>query len=450
MQNRDLTRGNVLRNIISFALPYMLAMFLQILYGMADMLIIGQYCGVDTITAVSNGAQVMNMIAFVLMGLTVGATVQIARAVGARDLKSSGEIVGNSISLFLVVSVILGTIFLFLRGHIVQWLDVPTEAVNETIVYLTLCFAGIPFILGYDVIASLYRGLGDSRRPLYFIAIACGTNVVLDLLFIGYMHLGAAGAALGTIASQLASVVAAWIAIRRHEIVRRLRLADLKWNKNILRSILSVGLPISLQDGFIQLSFIAIMIIANHRGMNDSAAVGIVEKFIGLLFIIPSAMLASVSTIAAQNFGAERHLRARITLWYSIFISTSVSLVVAFTLQFFPQHILNLFTNDATVIASGSEYLRGFVWDCVFAGIHFCFSGFFTAMGLAILSFGHNFLSIVLIRVPISYLASIWYPTTLYPMGLAPTFGSVFSVLVCAIAFICLRHSKKYGWTLTR
>lgn len=228
MQNRDLTRGNVLRNIISFALPYMLAMFLQILYGMADMLIIGQYCGVDTITAVSNGAQVMNMIAFVLMGLTVGATVQIARAVGARDLKSSGEIVGNSISLFLVVSVILGTIFLFLRGHIVQWLDVPTEAVNETIVYLTLCFAGIPFILGYDVIASLYRGLGDSRRPLYFIAIACGTNVVLDLLFIGYMHLGAAGAALGTIASQLASVVAAWIAIRRHEIVKRLRLADLK------------------------------------------------------------------------------------------------------------------------------------------------------------------------------------------------------------------------------
>ena len=301
--------------------------------------------------------------------------------------------------------------------------------------------------MGYDVISSIYRGLGDSKRPLYFIAIACVTNIILDIVFIGYMHLGAAGAALGTMASQLASVVAAWWSIRKHQIVARLRLIDLRFKRSVLGSLLKVGLPISLQEGFIQLSFIAIMIIANHRGMTDSAAVGIVEKFIGLLFIIPSAMLASVSTIVAQNLGAERPLRARITLWYSIFISTSVSLVVALTLQFFPQHIVALFTSDVAVISSGSEYLRGFVWDCVFAGVHFCFSGFFTAMGLSILSFGHNFLSIVLIRVPISYIASIWYPTTLYPMGFAPTLGSVFSVLVCIIAFTCLKRSKKYGWT---
>lgn len=447
MQNRDLTRGNALRNIISFALPYMLAMFLQILYGMADMLIIGQYCGVDTITAVSNGAQVMNMIAVVLLGLTVGTTVLIARAVGSQKLNSAGEIIGNTISLFLVLSVVLAAILLFLRTDLVCWLDVPSEAVGETITYLTLCFIGIPFILGYDVISSIYRGLGDSKRPLYFIAIACVTNIILDIVFIGYMHLGAAGAALGTMASQLASVVAAWWSIRKHQIVARLRLIDLRFKRSVLGSLLKVGLPISLQEGFIQLSFIAIMIIANHRGMTDSAAVGIVEKFIGLLFIIPSAMLASVSTIVAQNLGAERPLRARITLWYSIFISTSVSLVVALTLQFFPQHIVALFTSDVAVISSGSEYLRGFVWDCVFAGVHFCFSGFFTAMGLSILSFGHNFLSIVLIRVPISYIASIWYPTTLYPMGFAPTLGSVFSVLVCIIAFTCLKRSKKYGWT---
>lgn len=447
MQNRDLTRGNALRNIISFALPYMLAMFLQILYGMADMLIIGQYCGVDTITAVSNGAQVMNMIAVVLLGLTVGTTVLIARAEGSQKLNSAGEIIGNTISLFLVLSVVLAAILLFLRTDLVRWLDVPSEAVGETITYLTLCFIGIPFILGYDVISSIYRGLGDSKRPLYFIAIACVTNIILDIVFIGYMHLGAAGAALGTIASQLASVVVAWWSIRKHQIVARLRLIDLRFKRSVLGSLLKVGLPISLQEGFIQLSFIAIMIIANHRGMTDSAAVGIVEKFIGLLFIIPSAMLASVSTIVAQNLGAERPLQARITLWYSIFISTSVSLVVALTLQFFPQHIVALFTSDVAVISSGSEYLRGFVWDCVFAGVHFCFSGFFTAMGLSILSFGHNFLSIVLIRVPISYIASIWYPTTLYPMGFAPTLGSVFSVLVCIIAFTCLKRSKKYGWT---
>ncbi len=280
----------------------------------------------------------------------------------------------------------------------------------------------------------------------YFIAIACVTNIILDVVFIGYMHLGAAGATLGTVSSQLVSVLVAWLAIRKNAIIAPLRLPDLRFKRNVLGNILKVGLPISLQDGFIQISFIAIMIIANLRGMTDSAAVGIVEKFIGLLFIIPSAMLASVSTIVAQNLGAERHLRARITLWYSIFISTSVSLIVALALQFFPQHIVGLFTNDTAVIASGSEYLRGFVWDCVFAGVHFCFSGFFTAMGLSILSFGHNFLSIVLIRIPISYLASLWYPATLYPMGLAPTLGSVFSVIICVIAFIYLKRSRKYGW----
>ena len=316
----------------------------------------------------------------------------------------------------------------------------------ETITYITICFIGIPFILGYDIIAAIYRGLGDSKRPLYFIAIACVTNIILDVVFIGYMHLGAAGAALGTVSSQLVSVLVAWLAIRKNAIIAPLRLPDLRFKRNVLGNILKVGLPISLQDGFIQISFIAIMIIANLRGMTDSAAVGIVEKFIGLLFIIPSAMLASVSTIVAQNLGAERHLRARITLWYSIFISTSVSLIVALALQFFPQHIVGLFTNDTAVIASGSEYLRGFVWDCVFAGVHFCFSGFFTAMGLSILSFGHNFLSIVLIRIPISYLASLWYPATLYPMGLAPTLGSVFSVIIYVIAFIYLKRSRKYGW----
>lgn len=448
MPNRDLTRGNVLRNIISFALPYMLTMFLQILYGMADMLIIGQYYGVNTISAVSNGAQVMSMITMILMGFTVGTTVLVARAVGTHDLRSSKKIVGNSISFFLVVSIVLGVVLLFVRSNIVHWLNVPREVSDETLSYLAICFAGIPFLVGYDVIASLYRGLGDSRRPLYFIAIACATNVVLDLFFIGYLRLGAAGAALGTIASQLVSVLAAWIAIRRHTLFTQLRWADFKWKLSVLKNILGIGLPISLQEGFIQLSFIAIMIIANQRSIIDSAAVGIVEKFIGLLFIIPSAMLASVSTIAAQNFGASQHLRARITLWYSIFISSSISLLVALVVQFFPNQITDLFTDDARVIAAGSEYLRGFVWDCVFAGIHFCFSGFFTAMGLAILSFGHNFLSIVLIRVPISYFASIWFPTTLYPMGLAPTFGSIFSALVCVAAYIYLKRSKKYSWTL--
>ncbi len=435
MNGKDLTQGSILGNIMTFSLPYMLAYFLQILYGLADLYVIGQYCGVDSTTAVSNGAQVMYFVTVVLIGLAMGTTVLTARAVGAKDHPRARVIVGNTITLFAVVAVVLMGILLCLRGWIVSVMDTPVEAVAGMEHYLTVCFIGIPFIVAYNVIASIFRGLGDSKSPMYFVAVACVVNIALDYLFIGFFGLGAMGAALGTTLSQMVSVLFAVAAIRRHRGVMDLSRADLRPRRDVVSNILKVGLPIAVQDGFIQVSFLAITVIANQRGLVDAAAVGIVEKFIGLVFIVPSAMLSTVSAISAQNIGAGHAERARQTMRTAMMITTGYGVAVAVVLQFVPQLAVGIFTDSPQVLAQGADYLRGYVWDCIFAGIHFCFSGFFTACGYSILSFVHNSLSIVCARIPLAWLSSTLYPDTLYPMGLSTCTGSMLSCVICVVAY---------------
>lgn len=441
MNGKDLTHGSIFGNIMSFSLPYMLAYFLQILYGLADLYVIGQYCDVDSTTAVSNGAQVMYMVTVVLIGLAMGTTVLTARAVGAKDNPRARAIVGNTITMFAVIAAVLMVVLLCLRGWIVGVMDTPTEAVSGMEHYLTVCFIGIPFIIAYNIIASIFRGLGDSKSPMYFVAVACVVNIILDYLFIGFFGLGAMGAALGTTLSQMVSVLFAIVAIRRHRGVLDISRSDLRPRSDVIKNILKVGLPIAMQDGFIQISFLAITVIANQRGLIDAAAVGIVEKFIGLVFIVPSAMLSTVSAISAQNIGAENMGRAKRTMHTAMMITTGYGVVVAVVLQLVPQLAVGIFTDNPQVLAQGADYLRGYVWDCIFAGLHFCFSGFFTACGYSIISFVHNSISIVCARIPLAWLSSTFYPDTLYPMGLSTCAGSVLSCLICVGAYWWVRKN---------
>lgn len=443
MNGKDLTQGSIIGNITTFSLPYMLAYFLQILYGLADLFVIGQYCGVDSTTAVSNGAQVMYMVTVVLIGLAMGTTVLTARAIGAKDSVRTRAVVGNTVTMFAIIAVVLMVVLLCLRGWIVGVMDTPAEALNGMEHYLTICFIGIPFIIAYNIIASIFRGLGDSKSPMYFVAVACVVNIILDYFFIGVLELGAMGAALGTTLSQAASVLFALCYIRRHKGMLDISRSDLRPQPDVIKLILKIGLPIAIQDGFIQISFLAITVIANGRGLVDAAAVGIVEKFIGLVFIVPSAMLSTVSAISAQNIGANKMPRAKQTLRTAMLITSVYGLVVSITLQFIPQVAVGLFTSDSQVLAQGSDYLRGYVWDCIFASIHFCFSGFFTACGYALISFLHNSLSIVCARVPLAWLSSKLYPDTLYPMGLSTCTGSFISCLICIGAYWWLKRKGK-------
>lgn len=437
---KNLTSGSVFKNIIYFSLPYFLSYFLQTLYGMADLFIIGQYNGVDSTTAVSIGSQVMHMLTVMIVGLAMGTTVTIARAIGANDKKHASVYIGNTVILFMSLSVILTAVLLLLVKPIVSVMSTPAEAVEGTIRYLTICFIGIPCITAYNIISSIYRGLGDSKTPMYFIGATCAFNIALDYLFIGHFDMGPAGAALGTTLAQAASVVIAAVTMKfsKNGIPASRDSFKIHWSE--MRQILGIGVPVALQDGFIQVAFIVITIIANNRGLNDAAAVGIVEKIIGFLFLVPSSMLSTVSALCAQNIGAGKHDRATKTLRYAIAIAMSFGLVVSVVIQFVSEPVVGLFTNDANVIYLGGQYIRGYIFDCFFAGAQFCFSGYFCAYGKSGFSFLHNVLSVTLVRVPGAYLTSKFFPGTLLPMGLASAAGSVFSTVVCLIIFMIMRR----------
>lgn len=444
---KNLTTGSVFRSVILFSLPYLLSYFLQTLYGMADLFIIGQFEGVASTTAVSVGSQVMHMLTVMIVGLAMGTTVSIGQAVGAGNRRQAARDIGDTVTLFMIVSVILTVILLCLVHPIVTAMSTPTEAVSGTAAYLTVCFIGIPFITAYNIISSIFRGMGDSKSPMYFIAVACAANIGLDYLFMGALHLGPVGAALGTTVSQAISVaVSLTVILKRRSIV--LEKGDFRPERKVMGKILKIGVPIAFQDGLIQVAFIVITIIANQRGLNDAAAVGIVEKVMSFLFLIPSSMLSTVSALGAQNIGAAKPERAVRTLKYAVMLAVGFGIIAAVTIQFTAEFIVALFTDPTTadgaaVVRFGGQYLRGYIWDCIFAGIHFSFSGYFCACGKSALSFLHNILAIVLVRIPGVYLTSKLFPTTLFPMGLATAAGSLLSVLICLIAFAVIQRKSK-------
>ncbi len=445
-RERNMTSGSVFRGILSFSLPYLFSYFLQTLYGLADLFIIGVFNGVASTTAVSIGSQIMHMVTVMLVGLAMGSTVMIARAVGASRREDASRVIGNSAVLFLAIALALSVILLLFIQPIIAVMQTPQEAIAGLTDYLTICIIGIPFITAYNIISAIFRGMGDTTTPMFFVMIACAANIGLDFLLIGYFQMGAAGAALGTTLAQTISVIISLVAIAKKRMLR-ISVRDFMPRLNTMKELLSIGIPVSLQDGFIQISFLIITMIANTRGLTDAAAVGVVEKIIGILFLIPSSMLSTVSALCAQNIGAKQYARARKTLFYGIGLTSGLGLLSAIAMMFLAHQVVWLFVKDAAVIHSGALYLYGYVWDCVFAGVHFCFSGYFCANGKSFLSFLHNSLAIVFFRIPLAYLASAGFPNTLTPMGIATAIGSAFSVAVCLIAYRWLeRRNRALGY----
>lgn len=436
---RNYTTGSISKGIVQFSLPYLLSFFLQTLYGIADLFIVGQFNQTASITAVSVGSQFMHFVTVMIVGLAMGTTVNIARAVGEGNQKKASNTIGNTISIFLISSVGLMSIMLLCVKGIVSVMSTPIEAVEETIKYLTICFIGIPFITAYNVISSIFRGLGDSKRPMYFIAVACVANIGFDYLFIGGFGMGAVGAALGTTVAQTISVAVALIYVKLSKSSGiSLSKAEFKPKKSIAGNIFKVGLPVAIQDGFIQIAFLAITVIANRRGLDDAAAVGIVEKVITTLFLVPSTMLSTVSALASQNLGANKEKRAKKVLIYAISICVCYGIIVGVITEFCAPSIVAIFEDNPNVIRLGGQYLQSYIWDCMFAGVHFCFSGYFCAMEKSIISFLHNFASIVFARLPLSYLFSNMYPENLFPMGTAAPIGSFLSIVICVVAYLIL------------
>lgn len=313
-----LTEGKVASTILKFAIPFLLASLLQALYGAADLLIVGQFSDTAGVSAVSTGSQVMQTITGVVLGLTTGGTILIGQYLGARKDKDVAKTIGSMISIFTLLSIILTIIMVDFSGQITSLMHAPEEAVIFTKEYILICSLGIPFIVGYNVVSGILRGLGNSKVPLYFVAIACVINIIADIVLVGVFNMGAAGAAIATISSQGISLILASVYISKSKFSTRFNKKYIRLKSVKTSNILKLGLPIAMQDGLINISFLLITVIMNNMGLIASAAVGVVEKIIVFSMLIPSSFGAAIAVMAAQNMGAGESERAKKSLYVGI------------------------------------------------------------------------------------------------------------------------------------
>ena len=431
-QNTSLTQGNITRAILRFALPFMGSSIFQLLYNLVDMIVVGQFSDSAGISAVNNAGQIMQLVTFMVTGIGTGATVLIGRHVGAGRDKEVGRTICNVIYLFAAVAAVMTALVLLLGNAAVAAMQVPQAAVTPSRAYLRICGIGTVFIVGYNVVSCILRGLGDSKRPMIFIAISCVANIFGDLLLVGGFHMGAAGAAAATVAAQALSFLIALITLRRSGLNY-----PLDWTLEAKRGlqVLRLGLPVGLQDVLVTVSFLIITVVVNMLGLAQSAAVGVVERIVSTVMMIPSAFLAALAAFTAQNMGAQKPERAVRAMRISILVCLAISAVAVAVIQLFPALLARAFTSDAEVIAHCVLYMRTYSIDCLTVCFVFCMNGFFSGCGHTRFSMANGLASTFLVRVPLVIWFATWPNVTMLQIGMAAPAASLAQIAMQLIYY---------------
>ena len=434
----NFTEGKILSPLLKFIIPILAALFLQTMYGAVDLLIVGRFGNAADVSAVSTGSQIMQVITLAITGLTMGITILIGQKLGEGRRKEAGNVVGSGISIFAVISVITTILFVAFAPSVAKSMQTPAEAFDSTVTYLRICCAGLVFIIAYNVIGGVFRGLGDSKTPLMTVLIACIVNIVADLIFVGVFKMAATGAALATVLAQTVSVVLSLIIITRRGLPFEFDLKSIKFHKGLTSQILKFGAPIALQDLLVQISFLVILMIGNSMGVIQSAGMGIAEKLVGFIMLMPSAFSQAVSAFVAQNFGARKYDRAKKALLCAVATSL-VCGVFMFYLSFFHGNLLSgIFSTDEAVIMASWDYLKAYGIDCLFTAILFCMVGFFNGCGRTTFVMIQGVVGAFLVRIPVSLLMSKIEPVSLFNVGLATPTSTVVQIILCIGYFIFL------------
>ena len=445
-KTQNFTTGKIFSPLIRFALPVLLALFLQAMYGAIDLLIVGQFGGDQAdvfVSAVSTGSQIMMTLTFVINGLAMGLTVYVGEKIGAGKRTEAGEIIGSGISMFAILSLILTVIMVCASSALAKLMHAPAEAFDNTVWYVAICSAGTLFIVAYNLVGSIFRGIGDSKIPLLTVALACVLNILGDLLLVAVFGLGAVGAAIATIFAQALSVVLSVFIIRKRQLPFDFSRKDIRPNAAHIRPILRLGVPIALQDLLVSISFLVILAIVNDIGLDESAGVGVAEKVCAFSMLIPSAFMQSMSAFVAQNIGAMQYTRAKKALWYGIASSLLVGILIGYV-TFFHGHIFaSLFAKDAAIIAPAAEYLKAYAIDCIFTAFLFCFIGYFNGCGNTTFVMLQGIIGGICVRLPVSWAMSKVEPVSLFRIGLATPVSSIVQILLCAVFFVFVQHRQK-------
>ena len=434
-KENNFTQGRILMPLLRFMLPVFLAMLLQAMYGAVDLLIVGQFAQSLDVSAVSTGSQMMMTITNLVTSFAMGTTILLGQRIGEGRGREGGQVVGSSICLFGAIALAFTALLPLLAGPLSAVMNAPKEAFAATVSYIRICGLGSLFIIAYNLIGSVFRGIGDSKTPLLTVFIACVFNIAGDLLLVAVFHMGTAGAAIATVAAQAISVGISLLLLRRRRLPFAFSRKDLRFQGGLIRQVTGLGLPIALQDLLVGISFLVLLAIVNDLGLTPSAGVGVAERVCGFIMLIPSAFMQAMAAFVAQNYGAGRYERAKRALGYAIGVSAALA-VGMFALSFWRGDLLSgIFSKDPEVIAASADYLKAYAIDCLLTCFLFCFIGFFNGIGMTRFVMVQGIVGAFLVRIPVAFLMSKEVPVSMFHIGLATPCSTVMQVLLCLICF---------------
>ena len=403
-------------------------------------MVVGQFGDASSISAVGTGSTFMQMVTFVITSLAMGSTVIIGQHIGEGKPRKAGDAVGTTIILFAVIGIALTILLEIFAGGLMTLLQVPQASYDKAVTYVRICSGGILIIIAYNVISGVLRGVGNANLPFIFVGIACVVNIIGDLLFVGAFHMDAAGAALATVLAQLVSVIASLFVLRRQSLPVSFSLQQCRIYGNELKKILNVGVPIALQEGMVQISFLVINTIINNMGLMPSAGYGVAQKIISFIMLVPSSVMQTVSAFVAQNIGAGKRDRAKKGLFTAMITGCTVGIFIFLAGFFGGGFLSHAFTSDSEVIKQSALYLKGFSFDCILTCILFSSIGYFNGCGNSIPVMLQGISSAFLIRIPASILLSRLPNTSLMLVGFAAPITTVYGIIFFAVCFVLLRR----------
>lgn len=431
---KDLSQGNVGKQLIKFAVPFLISNLIQSLYNVSDMIIVGRFNGQNSMSGINIGGQITQVLTQLVIGLCSGATALIGQYIGGNNRKDLKETIGTLLSLLLVIAITISSIIIAFRIPLLNIMNTPKEALEEAKGYLLITSLGFLFIFGYNALSAVMRGMGDSVRPLIFVGISCTTNIILDLVLVGGMHMGAKGAASATVFSQALSLSLCITYLRKNNFIFDFKFSSFHIKRNSFTKLMKIGLPTSIQNIVTGVSFMVLTSIINTLGVTASAAVGAVGKVTNFVLMPTLAMQASIIAMSAQNIGAKNYSRAKSTMKIGMSIVSTISFILVVIVQCIPDKILRIFCSDQAVIDSGVTYIRHLSFDYLPATVLLCFVGFFIGAGYSKFSLICSMLSAVFLRVPVAYLLGIKYERGLSGIGLAAPVATA-GALVLTIVF---------------
>ena len=439
----DFTKGPIAGPLLQFCLPILLALFLQALYGAVDLFIVGKYAAAADVSGVAVGSQLMMTITGLVSSFSMGTTILLGQRIGEGRGKEGGTVIGSSFCLFAVIAVVFTVLVPLLCRSLSALMNAPAEAFEETASYIRICGLGSLFIISYNLIGSIFRGIGDSKTPLMTVLIACVCNIAGDLLLVAVFHMGTAGAAIATVAAQAVSVTASLLILRNRELPFQLDRKDFRFDRRTIQKTTALGVPIALQDFLVGISFLVLLAIVNGLGLIASAGIGVAEKVCAFIMLIPAAFMQAMSAFVAQNIGAGRPERARRALAYAISVSALLA-VIMFVITFWRGDLLSgIFANDPEVIAASADYLKAYAIDCLLTCFLFCFIGFFNGLGMTRFVMVQGIVGAFLVRIPVAFIMSRQVPVSMFHIGLATPCSTVLQVVLCLIWY--RRANRKYA-----